>query len=119
MEKADYGKISTSYNCHRFLSESNMTRWVDLILRYSKAKKNDQVLDLGCGTGRFALPIAGQLGCQVTGADLSKEMLDKAKEKDKDQLVTWAHIDAGSLKYHNNSFDIIFMSHLLHHVVRF
>ncbi len=42
------------------------------------------ILDLGCGTGAIAIPLA-QLGYRVIGVDLSEEMLaityDKAKEK--------------------------------------
>jgi ubiquinone/menaquinone biosynthesis C-methylase UbiE len=49
------------------------------------------------------------LGFRVTGADSSKEMLAKAREKDKKGLVTWDCVDA-------HSFDILLMSHLLHHV---
>ncbi|MGH2559566.1 MAG: SAM-dependent methyltransferase [Thermomicrobiales bacterium] len=39
----------------------------------------DPVLDLGCGTGRLLLPIA-RAGFRVTGLDLSRSMLDRARE---------------------------------------
>lgn len=46
--------------------------------------KPRKILDLGCGTGAIAIPLA-QRGYRVTGVDLSEEMLaityDKAKEK--------------------------------------
>ena len=51
----------------------------------------------------------------MTGADSSKEMLEKAREKDSRGLVTWDLQDAQSLTYPDSSFDIVFMSHLLHH----
>jgi SAM-dependent methyltransferase len=38
------------------------------------------VLDLGCGTGGHALPLAGR-GLRVTGVDRSPAMLDRAREK--------------------------------------
>lgn len=38
------------------------------------------VLDVGCGTGRFAIPLA-RLGCRVTGIDQSPDMLAIARSK--------------------------------------
>jgi ubiquinone/menaquinone biosynthesis C-methylase UbiE len=38
------------------------------------------VLDVACGTGRYAIPLA-QAGARVTGVDLSEEMLDLARRK--------------------------------------
>ena len=38
------------------------------------------ILDLGCGTGNHALPLA-QRGYQVTGVDLSADMLERAQRK--------------------------------------
>lgn len=41
------------------------------------------ILELGCGTGRVALPLA-QAGFEVTGLDLSPHMLRRARAKAKD-----------------------------------
>ena len=38
------------------------------------------ILDVACGTGRYAIPLA-QAGARVTGIDLSEEMLDLARRK--------------------------------------
>jgi 2-polyprenyl-3-methyl-5-hydroxy-6-metoxy-1,4-benzoquinol methylase len=46
-----------------------------------------RVLDLGCGVGRHAVPLA-QLGHQVTGVDLSPRMLELAAELAGEQEVT-------------------------------
>ncbi|MGH2551799.1 MAG: class I SAM-dependent methyltransferase, partial [Thermomicrobiales bacterium] len=40
----------------------------------------DPVLELGCGTGRFLVPIA-ETGFRVTGLDISAPMLDRAKSR--------------------------------------
>ena len=116
MIKANYSKIASFYDKGRFLSEKNTVMWLRLISELSGAQKGCRVLDLGCGTGRFSLPMARRLGLSVTGADLSSEMLDKAKQKDSDFIVNWVLADAGSMTFPPNSFDVVFMSHLLHHI---
>ncbi|UCH52045.1 MAG: methyltransferase domain-containing protein [Chloroflexota bacterium] len=116
MRKADYSKISASYDKGRSLSESNIEIWLALISKYIGPRKGLTLLDLGCGTGRFALPIANRLNCRVVGADYSKEMLAKAQEKDIKGVVTWDYENAQNLTYRDATFDVVFMSHLLHHV---
>jgi SAM-dependent methyltransferase len=38
------------------------------------------ILELGCGTGRVLLPLA-RAGCEITGLDLSAEMLERCRAK--------------------------------------
>lgn len=45
------------------------------------------ILDLGCGTGNHAIPLA-QRGYQVSGVDFSEEMLARAKAKADDMLAS-------------------------------
>ncbi|TDT70543.1 methyltransferase family protein [Hypnocyclicus thermotrophus] len=54
--------------------------WLLLILNnFSDNVK--KILDIGCGTGELSIRLK-RLGFSVVGIDLSKGMLDKAKEKD-------------------------------------
>ncbi len=115
MKKADYSKIASFYDAGRPLSEQSIDLWLGAIAKYAKAPESARLLDLGCGTGRFTIPLAIKSGFTVTGADSSKEMLEKAREKDTNGLITWDLQDAQDLTYPDNSFDIVFMSHLLHH----
>ena len=116
MRKADYRHIALSYDQGRPLLEQNIELWLGLVARFSKMPDGARVLDLGCGTGRFSIPMATKLRFRVTGADSSKEMLDKAMEKDTGRLVKWDLENAQHLTYPDESLDIVFMSHLLHHV---
>ncbi len=116
MKKADYAKIALSYDKGASLSQQNIDLWLELIAKHPGATVGARVLDLGCGTGRFALPMARQLGFRVTGVDVYEEMLAKAREKDAAGLVAWDRQEAERLTYSDGSFDIVFMSHLLHHL---
>ncbi len=116
MTKADYSKIASFYDKGRPLSEQNTATWLNLIAKLSGASKGARALDLGCGTGRFSLPIANRLEFEVTGADSSAEMLAKAQQKDSNSDVDWTLEDASALTFPDGSFDVVFMSHLLHHV---
>ncbi len=116
MKKADYSQIASTYDSARILSEENIKKWIGLIGAHSGAQKGDPVLDLGCGTGRFAIPMARQLGFKVAGADQSDDMLTKAAAKEHAELVKWEKQNCESLTYADRGFQVVFMSHLLHHV---
>ena len=116
MKKADYSIIAGNYDRARAMSPHNIELWLDMISTNSNAPVGARVLDLGCGTGRFAIPLANHLKYQVNGADASEAMLKKAAEKDTAGAVQWDCQNADSLDYDDDIFDIVFMSHLLHHV---
>jgi ubiquinone/menaquinone biosynthesis C-methylase UbiE len=116
MKKADYSSIAAYYDRGRVLSEQNIDLWLGLVSKFSGMPEEARVLDLGCGTGRFSIPMATRLRFRIIGADSSMEMLEKAKEKDTANSVQWDLEDAQYLTYPEDSFDGVFMSHLLHHV---
>ncbi|GAB2991496.1 class I SAM-dependent methyltransferase [Amycolatopsis acidiphila] len=55
-----------------------------------------EVLDIGCGTGTFALLLADH-GRRVTGVEPAKGSLDVARAKPGAGRVRWLHGDAGTL----------------------
>ncbi|MCP2164462.1 class I SAM-dependent methyltransferase [Goodfellowiella coeruleoviolacea] len=55
-----------------------------------------RVLDVGCGTGEFALLLAGR-GLEVTGVDPAGASLDVARAKPNADRVRWIHGDATAL----------------------
>jgi SAM-dependent methyltransferase len=65
---------------------------VDRLLRTYGDNSVQKLLDLGCGTGNHALPLA-QRGYQVVGIDRSNDMLDSARKKAASQSMS------GSVKY--------------------
>lgn len=58
--------------------EAETEKTIQIIEHYNKSG-NTRILDIACGTGEQSLYLAKHY--QVTGIDLSREMLDKAEEK--------------------------------------
>ena len=59
--------------------ESECAMIEEAFRRYSRIPVKS-ILDLGCGTGNHAIPMACK-GYQVTGVDRSQQMLDRARSK--------------------------------------
>ena len=55
------------------------------------------VLELGVGTGRIAIPAAA-MGFDITGIDLNRPMLERARAKSAGCAVT-GHVNAGRSRY--------------------
>jgi ubiquinone/menaquinone biosynthesis C-methylase UbiE len=77
-----------------------------------------RILDIGCGTGRFAIEVLRRYpDAQVFGLDLSSRMLDQCWQRFQEaggslQLVRG---DSERLPFGDNSFDVVTCSHSFHH----
>jgi ubiquinone/menaquinone biosynthesis C-methylase UbiE len=56
------------------------SEFLDHIVQYFKLDGNGRLLDLGCGTGQIAIPIAPYFN-EVVGLDPEQEMLNEAKKQ--------------------------------------
>jgi SAM-dependent methyltransferase len=75
-----------------------------------------RLLDVGCGTGRFAVLAAERLGARVWGVDASAEMLREAKARPGAAGVGWRQADATRLPFKDGWFDAVH-THLVLHLV--
>src|SRR5690349_8175190 len=83
---ADYDAAFTHSPIGRYLRDQLHTR-LDLHFH-----AGDHVLELGCGTGEDALYLATR-GVHVTATDVSEGMLNVAREKAQNPLITFANLD--------------------------
>ena len=75
-----------------------------------------RMLEVGCGTGRFAVYAAEQLGARVWAIDPSAQMLAQARARAGGDRVGWRQASVEALPFKNAWFDAAHM-HLVLHLV--
>ncbi len=75
----------------------------ELVLELAAPKPGDKVLDIGVGTGIFALELMNH-GAEITGIDVSERMLEVARSKGVKNVAIG---NAVSLDFPDESFDLV------------
>jgi len=81
----------------------------DFIEQEIVSDKSCRILDVGCGTGRHAIELAGR-GYGITGVDLSPSQIRRAREKAKEAGldIHFEEMDARNMPFHEE-FDLVIM----------
>ncbi|MFP4186410.1 MAG: class I SAM-dependent methyltransferase [Candidatus Natronoplasma sp.] len=94
-------------------------REIDIPFYKKQVKKyGDPVLELGCGTGRITIPI-GKEGYDIIGLDLSKKLLERAKEKAEEDDLAPKFIQDDMRDFSlEKTFNLIFIPfNSIHHIL--
>lgn len=98
---------------HYDLREPLRRRWRLRVLAASGVREGEPVLDACTGTGAMALTFAGA-GAEVTGVDLSPDMLARARAKDRERRVRWLEADVCALPFADGAFEVSSIMMALH-----
>jgi ubiquinone/menaquinone biosynthesis C-methylase UbiE len=80
--------------------------------------RGGRLLDVGCGTGTFAIAFAARRpDAEVIGVDGDPEILSMAMAKAGADAVRWHEALAGELPLEDDSIDVATMSLVLHHLL--
>ena len=107
MIKTDWDNVAPWYDAHLEDNKDSFQAQVIApnLMRMLSLKKGDVVLDLACGQGYFAR-LAQQQGATLTGVDLSRELIARAKEKSNG--ISYIVAPADDTKLRKESFDKVF-----------
>ena len=87
--------------------------WMSVLRASTKGRAIKRIIDLGCGTGRYADILSEAYGAEILAVDPSEDMLTQAKAKAIPR-VTCRSGSAEAIPAEAASADMIFMSMMFH-----
>lgn len=90
-----------------------------VIMKYLNPKRDERVLDAGCGIGYYSFELAKKFSCKVDGIDIDADDIELAKRINDLAQTTNVHFkvcDISELEFPDNTFDKIILSEVLEHV---
>jgi ubiquinone/menaquinone biosynthesis C-methylase UbiE len=103
MKSTDFTEISARYERDSLIQKSAAEKLIGLL----DIKRNDDVLDLGCGTGALARRIRSMTEGEVVGVDPSMGMINEAGNARQGLHIAYEVKTAEGLDYRDR-FDVIF-----------
>lgn len=114
--KKQYNQWAKRYDVEA--KESNIATYLEekSIKDFMPNVKNKEVLDFGCGTGRYTIPLAKR-GANITAIDLTPNMIKLAKKKAKKEKlnINFKNINLTKFKP-DKEFDLIISMLVLDHI---
>lgn len=112
--RIDYSHLAENFDQVRALSEEKKQLWLRLFREHLCLGGAAQVLDVGCGTGRFTGLMAKHSAARVVGLDPSPAMLARARAKHPGG-IDWLEARAEAIPLDNGVFDVCLASQVVHH----
>jgi len=111
-----YGINASGYG-NPFAEKYREKIWYDKISKNLDIHKETKILDCGCGGGKFSVKLAKK-GANVTGIDISKELLKHANTNAKHNHVNidFLNIKIKEIEF-KNEFDAVICMGVLQHIV--
>ncbi len=108
--KIDYDTAASAYARFR---QAN-PRILERLIQIGRIDERSRILEVGSGSGNYAIALTELTGCKCHGLEKSEGMLAKARERT--DAVAWAQGDAQALPYPDKMFDFLFCVDVMHHI---
>lgn len=109
----NFDRASHFYDATRGFPDGVDRQVAGFIQQFAQLDTSHQILEIGVGTGRIALPLAPYVR-HIVGVDISRQMMAKLREKQQKESIHLAQADAHHLPFPSNTFDAIVVVHVLH-----
>lgn len=114
MRRADYSELAGTYDAYRRPLDESRDVWLQALIRLGRLDSPSDILEVGCGTGRWTIPLAQKH--RVFGLDPFAEMIHEARQKDGAEHVNWVLGAAPHLPFPSESFDRVLFVLVLQHI---
>lgn len=108
-----YADLAIHYDATRGFPEGVGSQIASRICEVIPQATSESVLDLGCGTGRIALPLSSK-AFHVVGIDRSSAMLEVCRSKLERERLFLVQGDACDLPFPDNTFGVVTAVSVLH-----
>lgn len=105
--KEAYSKISKGFDKTRQFDWKEFEKYLEFI------ENNDEILDIGCGNGRFFKFISSKRKIKYTGIDNNVELLKAAKQQNKTKFIEASML---KLPFPSEKFDVAVAIASVHHL---
>lgn len=112
-ESINYDRAADFYDATRAYPKGIAEEIAAFIAKKAFFKPDTNMLEIGIGTGRIALPMSAHVGSLI-GVDISSRMMAKLREKQTSEPIQLAQANAEHLPFAARTFKNVFMSHVLH-----
>lgn len=110
----DTTAMPSAYDAGRGYAPAVLDFWLRILSSAVGQGRVDDILDLGCGTGRYSAALAAHFGTRVVGLDPSGKMLAEAARKGGDR-VRFVRGTGEAMPLADGAFDMVFISMVFHH----
>ncbi len=107
-----FNDIAPRYDLLNHLLSMNIDKgWRKKAMKYISGEEKEHLLDVACGTGDFSIAACRVGVKQVTGIDISANMVEigrkKVREMGLEQVINLQHGDSEQMEFPDNSFDVV------------
>ncbi len=116
MQRVDYDQLAANYDRGRGMPPEALEGWRAALAAWLPPASRRPVLDLGAGTGLFAVTIATWFDVRVVGVEPSGEMRRQARQAHAHRRVAYVGGEAERLPLRHGSCAAAWLSTVIHHL---